>query len=114
MVSARMSPQNAAVLPKAKNGDMAAMHDAVVLVVKAGTGEVATVSTPLGQKFSMDEDVQSAEIAEYIEVSLQNPKKKYVLIQGEPRVKTSQIVRVQMAVGSVIPPDQEILIAVEH
>jgi biopolymer transport protein ExbD len=114
MVSARMAPQNTAKLPKAKNGDIAAMHDAVVLVVKAGTGEVASVSTPAGKRFSTDAETQSGEIAEYVESSLQDPRKKYVLIQGEPRVLTSEIVRIQIAVGSVLTPEKEIMIAVEH
>ncbi|MEQ1827873.1 MAG: hypothetical protein ABL921_18070, partial [Pirellula sp.] len=107
-------PQNRVTLPKAKRGDMAAMHDAVVLVVRPGSGDVAAVSTVAGQKFSSIEDIQSAEIAEYVEAALQNPQKKYVLIQGEPRVLTSQMMRVQVAVAGVLTPEHEIMIAVEH
>jgi biopolymer transport protein ExbD len=114
MVSARMAPQNAAKLPKAKFGEFAALHDSVVLVVKKGSGEVAMVSTLNGKQFSSDEDQQSAEIAEYVEMGLQDPTKKVVLIQGEPNVLTSQMIRVQTAVGSVVGPTAEILVAVEH
>ncbi len=114
MVSARMAPQNVVKLPSAKNGDMAAMHDAVVLVVKPGSSEAALVSTPSGRKFSVDQEVQSAEIAEYVENAFLDARKKYVLIQGEPRVLTSEMMRVQQAAGSVLNPGQEILIAVEH
>ena len=114
MVSARMAPQNVAKLPKAKHGDMAAMHDAVVLVVKHGNTDAASVSTPLGRKFSTDKEVQSAEIAEYVEMAMLDHKKKYVLIQGEYTVLTSEMIRVQLAIGSVLGPDQEIMIAVEH
>jgi len=113
MVSARMAPQNVAKLPKAKNGDMAAMHDAVVLVVRPGV-DAASVSTLAGRKFSSDRDDQSAEIAEYVENSFQDIRKKYVLIQGEPRVLTSEMMRIQQAVGSVLGPGKEIMIAVEH
>ena len=114
MVSARMAPQNLVKLPNAKNGDMAAMHDAVVLVMKAGFSEGAMVSTPEGRKFSVDQEVQSAEIAEYVGNAFLDTRKKYVLIQGEPRVLTSEMMRVQEAVGSVLSPGQEIMIAVEH
>lgn len=114
MVSARMAPQNVAQLPKAKHGEMAAMHDAVVLVIRQGSADVASVSTPSGRKFSAEQELQSAEIAEYVETSFQDPKKKYVLIQGEPRVITSEMIRIQIAVGSVLSPEQEIMIAVEH
>ncbi len=114
MVSARMAPQNVVKLPSAKNGDMAAMHDAVVLVVKANSTDVALVSTPSGRKFSVDQEVQSAEIAEYVENAFLDARKKYVLIQGEPRVLTSEMMRVQQAAGSVLNIGQEILIAVEH
>lgn len=114
MVSARMAPQNVVKLPIAKNGDMAAMHDAIVLVVKPGSSDVAFVSTPTGRKFSTDQEVQSAEIAEYVENAFHDVKKKYVLIQGEPTVLTSEMMRVQQAVGSVLNPGQDIMIAVEH
>lgn len=114
MVSARMAPQNSAKLPKAKHGEMAAMHDAVVLVVRHGTADAASVSTPSGRKFSTDQEVQSAEIAEYVETALLDHQKKYVLIQGEYTVLTSEMIRVQLAIGSVLRPDQEIMIAVEH
>lgn len=113
MVSARMAPQNVAKLPKAKNGDMAALHDAVVLVVRPGA-DSASVSTLAGRKFSSDRDDQSSEIAEYVENSFQDIRKKYVLIQGEPRVLTSEMMRIQQAVGSVLGPGKEIMIAVEH
>ena len=114
MVSARMAPQNTVKLPAAKNGDMAAMHDAVVLVIRASGSDSVDVSTVAGRKFSSDKDVQGAEIAEYVENEFQDIRKKYVLIQGEPRVLTSEMMRVQLAVGSVLNPGQEIMIAVEH
>jgi biopolymer transport protein ExbD len=114
MVSARMAPQNRVVLPKALHGDMAAMHDAVVLVVRKGNADVALVSTPAGQVFSVEEDQQTAEIQEYIVNAMTNLQKKYVLIQAEPRVLTSQMMRVQSAAAGILPPDSEIMIAVEN
>ena len=114
MVSARMAPQNTVKLPAAKNGDMAAMHDAVVLVIRASGTDSVAVSTPAGRKFSSDKEVQDAEIAEYVLNEFQDIRKKYVLIQGEPRVLTSEMMRVQLAVASALTPGQEIMIAVEH
>lgn len=114
MVSARMAPQNNAQLPKAKHGDMASMHDAVVLVVKSPSKGITSVSTPSGKQFSSQPEEQSAEIAEYVVGEMQNIKKKYVLIQGEPSVLTSEIIRIQSAVGSVLDQEQPIMVAVEH
>jgi len=90
------------------------MHDAVVLVVKAGRDETANVSTPLGKSFSTDREEQSGEIAEYVANGLQAMEKKFVLIQAEPTVLTAEIVRIQNAIGSVLDPEQKILVAVEH
>jgi len=114
MVSARMAPQNTARLPKAKHGEFASMHDAVVLLVKASGSDIPVVSTVAGKKFSNDRDEQSAEIAEFVANEIQSLGKKSVLIQGEPSVLTSEIVRIQNAVGSVLDAEQPILIAVEH
>ena len=58
--------------------------------------------------------MQSAEIAEYVEVAFQDIRKKYVLIQGEPKVLTSEMMRIQQAVGNVLGAGKEIMIAVEH
>ncbi|MBU6173234.1 MAG: biopolymer transporter ExbD, partial [Planctomycetes bacterium] len=114
MVSARMAPQNAAKLPRAKHGEMAAMHDSVVLVVRANSNDTASVSTLAGKTFSSDREQQSAEIAEYVNEGLQLREKKSVLIQAEPNVLTAEIVRIQNAIGSVLEPEQKILVAVEH
>lgn len=114
MVSARMAPQNTAKLPKAKHGELASMHDAVVLLVKASGQDIPIVSTIAGKKFSSEREEQSAEIAEFVENEIQSLGKKSVLIQGEPSVLTSEIVRIQNAVGSVLDAEQPILIAVEH
>jgi hypothetical protein len=62
----------------------------------------------------IDREQQSAEIAEYVNEGLQLQEKKSVLIQAEPNVLTAEIVRIQNAVGSVMDPEQKILIAVEH
>ena len=114
MVSARMAPQNAARLPKAKHGELASMHDAVVLVVKHSGNDTASVSTPNGKMFSSDKETQSGEIAEHVANGMQAMEKKFVLLQAEPTVLTSEIVRIQNAIGTVLEPEQKILVAVEH
>jgi biopolymer transport protein ExbD len=114
MVSARMAPGANARLPKAKHGEMTSMHDAIVLTVKNGGIDSVDVSTPTGKKFSSDSEQQSGEIAEHVANGLQYMEKKYVLIQAEPNVLTSQIVRIQNAVGSVLEPEHKIFVAVEH
>jgi biopolymer transport protein ExbD len=114
MVSARIAPGANARLPKAKHGELTSMHDAVVLVVKKSSNDSVDVSTPAGKRFSSDSEQQSGEIAEHVANGLQYMEKKFVLIQAEPNVLTSQIVRIQNAIGSVLDPEQKILIAVEH
>ena len=114
MVSAKMAPGANARLPKAKYGELTSMHDAIVLVVKNGSNDSVDVSTPTGKKFSSDSEQQSGEIAEHVANGLQYMEKKFVLIQAEPNVLTSQIVRIQNAIGSVLDPEQKMLVAVEH
>lgn len=114
MVSARMAPSSNAKLPKARYGDMSAMHDAVVLIVKSVSPGVSSVSNLTGRKFSSDPDEQSAEIEEFVTQAMEDTTKKVVLIQGEGTVKTSDMVRVQLAAGKALGPDQEVLIAVEN
>jgi len=114
MVSAKMAPGANARLPKAKYGELTSMHDAIVLVVKNGSNDSVDVSTPTGKKFSSESEQQSGEIAEHVANGLQYMEKKFVLIQAEPNVLTSQIVRIQNAIGSVLDPEQKILVAVEH
>ncbi len=114
MVSTRMAPESRMVLPKAKHGEFASLHDAVVLVVKKSGTDVAMVFTANGKKLSDDPDAQSAEITEYVMAELQEKGKKSVLIQGEPSVLSSEIVRVQQAVNPAIDQEQPIMIAVEH
>lgn len=114
MVAARMAPRNITQLPKSKNGEMASQHDGVVLCVKAGAGDVPIVSTLEGTTFSSDREEQSAEIAEYVQRAFEDETKKYVLIQGEPMVLSADISRIRIAVSTVMEPEQEIMIAVEH
>jgi biopolymer transport protein ExbD len=114
MVSARMAPGANARLPKAKYGELTSMHDAIVLTVKNGANDSVEVSTPTGKRFASENEQQSGEIAEYVANGLQYMEKKFVLIQAEPNVLTSQIVRIQNAIGSVLDPEQKILVAVEH
>lgn len=114
MVSARMAPGAMRNLPKAKQGIFASLHDSVVITVKGGANGIPTVGTNDGRTFSYDPDEQSAEIAEYVVEALQNFDKKGVIVQAEASVLTGDMVRIQAAIGSVIDPEQDILIAVEH
>lgn len=114
MVSARMSPQIIAQLPRAKHGETSSFHDSVVLCVKAGGSGTAIVLTPGGKVFDSDADAQSAELADYVQEQMAEQGKSSVLIQGEPRVTSAEISRIRKAVSSVMEPDQDILLAVEH
>ncbi len=114
MVSARMAPGAMRNLPKAKQGVFASLHDSVVLTVKGGGTGTPTVAALDGRIFSTDPEEQSAEIAEFVVESLQNFDKRSVIVQAEANVLTSDMVRIQSAIGSVLDVDQEILIAVEH
>jgi len=114
IVTARMEPTIVAELPKAKNGDVAAGEEGVVINVKQSAQGVAEVIRSNNVAFSTDPELMASEIAEYVRNGVENEQRKFVLIRGEPSVKTRDMTRVRVAASEGLGEDQQILIAVQQ
>jgi biopolymer transport protein ExbD len=114
IVTARMEPTIVAELPKAKNGDVAAGEEGVVINVKQSAQGIAEVIRANNVAFSADPELMASEIAEYVRNGIENEQRKFVLIRGEPSVKTRDMTRVRVAASEGLGEDQQILIAVQQ
>lgn len=114
IVTARMEPTIVAELPKAKNGEVAAGEEGVVINVKQGSDGGAQVLKASGDPFPRDPDQMATEIEAYVRNGLENESRKFVLIRGEPSVKTREITRVREAASAALNEDQQILVAVQQ
>ncbi len=114
IVTARMEPTIVAELPKAKNGDVAAGEEGVVINVKQSAQGIAEVIRANNVAFSADPELMASEIAEYVRNGIENEQRKFVLIRGEPSVKTRDMTRVRIAASEGLGEDQQILIAVQQ
>ena len=114
IVTARMEPTIVAELPKAKNGDVAAGEEGVVVNVKQSPDGKVEVIRANGTAFSPDPEQMATEVEEYVRNAIENEQRKFVLIRGEPAVKTREMTRVRVAASAGMAEDQQILIAVQQ
>ncbi len=64
--------------------------------------------------FPADPEQMASEVAEYVRNGIENERRKFVLIRGEPSVKTRDMTRVREAASEGLGEDQQILIAVQQ
>jgi biopolymer transport protein ExbD len=114
IVTARMEPTIVAELPKAKHGDVAAGEEGVVVNVKQSPDGKVEVIRANGVAFASDPDQMATEVEEYVRNAIENEQRKFVLIRGEPTVKTREMTRVREAASAGLGEDQQILIAVQQ
>jgi biopolymer transport protein ExbD len=114
IVTARMEPTIVAELPKAKNGDVAAGEEGVVVNVKQSPDGKVEVIRANGTAFSSDPEQMATEVEDYVRNAIENEQRKFVLIRGEPAVKTREMTRVRVAASAGLGEDQQILIAVQQ
>ena len=103
--------EQAVELPKARHGGVVAGKEAVIIIVKRGTGEQAEVQKADGSGFSADTEQQNAEIAEYVQKGL-DAGKKHVIIRAEGSVRHGEIGRVSEAISESLEEGKMINIAV--
>jgi biopolymer transport protein ExbD len=114
IVTARMEPTIVAELPKAKHGDVAAGEEGVVVNVKQSADGKVEVIRSNGIAFASDPDQMATEVEEYVRNAIENEQRKFVLIRGEPAVKTREMTRVRVAASAGLNEDQQVLIAVQQ
>ncbi len=110
---ARMEPTIVAELPKAKNGEVAAGEEGVVINVKKGSDGGAQVLKASGDPFHA---IRSNGVLNR-GLRPQRARKRIAKIRsdtGEPSVKTREITRVREAASAALNEDQQILVAVQQ
>jgi len=111
IVSSKLDADPAVDLPKARHGTLVAAKDAVVIIMKRGTGDQADVQNADGTPFSADIEQQNAEIAEYLFKGIDEGK-KHVIIRAEGSVRHGEIDRVSKALSESLEEGEMINIAV--
>ncbi|MEM7473754.1 MAG: biopolymer transporter ExbD [Planctomycetota bacterium] len=98
LVSSKMNAEQAVELPKARHGGVIAGKEAVIILVRRGTGDEAEVLKDDGSPFSSDIEQQNAEIAEYVQTGI-DAGKKHVIVRAEANVRHGEIDRVSGAIS---------------
>lgn len=111
LVSSKMNAEQAVDLPKARHGGVVAAKEAVIIVMKRGSGDQAEVLKADGSPFSADTEQQNAEIAEYVQQGL-DAGKKHVIIRAEGSVRHGEIGRISEAISESLEEGELINIAV--
>ncbi|MFO1066712.1 MAG: biopolymer transporter ExbD [Pirellulales bacterium] len=114
IVTARMEPKIVAELPKAKNGDVAAGEEGVIIHVKRSVDGVMQVFRNDGTKFQGEGEQIEQDIEDYVRQGIETENRQFVLIRGEPSVKTRDMARIREAASRGLGEDQQILIAVQQ
>lgn len=115
IVTARMEPKLVSELPKAKNGEVAAGEEGITLYVKRSVDGVMKVFREDAQPFATDnlEQLQQ-DIEDYVRQGIETNRKSFVLIRGEPGVKTREMAVIREAASRGLNEDQQILVAVQQ
>lgn len=111
LVASKMTDEQAVDLPKARHGGLVSSKDSVIILMKRGSGDQATVLRADGAPFSSDTEQQNAEIAEYVQKGLDTGL-KYVIIRAEGSVRHGEIGRVSEAISESLAEGEVINIAV--
>ena len=113
LVASKMSRTEQIALPTAVQGSSIVEKDSTILIVKRGSGDVAAVTRPGGNPFSVDIEQQEAEIAEYIAQGLDQGKTE-VIIKSEGSVRYGEVDRIKKAVSQSLDEGTLIHIAVKQ
>lgn len=111
IVSSKMNAEQAVDLPKARHGGVIAGKEAVIILMKRGTGDQAEVLKSDGTKFPGDLEQQNVEIGEYIQKGIDSGK-KHVVIKAEGSVRHGEVNRVTEAISESLNEGDLINIAV--
>ncbi len=117
VVCSTMDPTNTGKIPEAENGlAISAKTSAVIFVDPGPDGEII-LSRLDGSQFSRDEDVQVAEIIEYVTAELERSlgvSKQQVMLFGDANVEVGQITRIQQIIGDAFEDISSTYIAVKE
>lgn len=113
VVASKMDPTQTGRIPKAVAGMSVSAKDSAVIFVKQGGIAGAIVTDVTGKEFSTDEELQIAEIVEYVTDELDRGKRQ-VMILGDEDVKISEVTKIQTIIGDAFEDLDRTYIAVKE
>lgn len=117
VVCSTMDPTKIGTIPAADNGLAVSAKDSAVIFINPGSGDEVVLSTPDGTEFSRDEEVQVAEIIDFITSELEKTtgrSKQHVMLFGDENVKVGQVTRIQKIIGDAFTDLNSTYIAVKE
>ncbi len=106
LVASKIDQATSAKLPPARRGVAIAQENAIIVIVKQGSGNSVVVARRDGTAFSADLETQEEEIAAYVEAGLSGspPFERpmdTIIVKAEGSVKEGDVARVAQAIGRV-------------
>lgn len=113
VVASKMDPTQTGRIPKAVAGMSVSAKDSAVIFISPGGAGGAIVTDVSGKEFSTDEELQIAEIVEYVTDELDRGKQQ-VMILGDEDVKVSEVTKIQTIIGDAFEDLDKTYIAVKE
>lgn len=106
LVASKIDQATSVKLPPARHGVAIAQENAIIVIVKKGSGNSVIVSRRDGTAFSTDLETQEAEIGTYVEAGLSGspPFERpmdTIILKAEGNVREGDVHRVAQAIGRV-------------
>ena len=106
LVASKIDQATSVKLPPARRGVAIAQENAIIVIVKKGSGNSVVVARRDGTAFSADLETQEEEIAAYVEAGLSGspPFERpmdTIIVKAEGSVKEGDVARVAQAIGRV-------------
>ena len=106
LVASKIDQATSVKLPPARRGVAIAQENAIIVIVKQGSGNSVVVARRDGTAFSADLETQEEEIAAYVEAGLSGspPFERpmdTIIVKAEGSVKEGDVARVAQAIGRV-------------
>ncbi|OYP35990.1 ExbD/TolR family protein [Rhodopirellula sp. MGV] len=117
VVCSKMDPTQMGDIPEAQNGVAISAKDSAVVFIEAAGKDKVILKRIDGSEFSADEELQTAEIVEYVGKELKSTmgrEKNHVMIMGDGEVKVGEVTRVQKIIGDAFEDITSTYIAVKE
>ncbi len=112
LLTSKLSPDTPTPdLPMAKHGSNVPINESVIVLMRRGTGDIATVQRADGSPFSPEIEQQNAEISEYVAEGLTSGK-RHVIIRAAGSVRHGEVSRVSKAISGSLEEGATINIGV--
>jgi biopolymer transport protein ExbD len=113
VVASKMDPTQTGRIPKAVAGQSVTAKDSAVIFIAPGGTSGAIVTDVSGKEFSTDEELQIAEIVEYVTDELDRGKQQ-VMILGDEDVNVLEVTKIQKIIGDAFEDLDKTYIAVKE